>query len=483
MRDDSRSVVDRVEAAVLDSLRTAGACGCSEPVVLAVSGGADSLCLLYALLRTALEHRCVLHVAHLDHMLRGIESREDARFVAAQADALGLACTVEAKDVLGQQQAAHCSLEEAARDVRYAFLREVAVNTGASLVLTGHTRDDAVETVMLHILRGSGIHGLRGLELVARYPDRAGGAEAPGLRLIRPLIGVSRGDAACYCRALRLTPREDPSNESTVYLRNRVRLELLPSMRRLNPRVDDALLRLAAAAAADDDALSAAAQEWWQRCAGVWRDRVQLDAASFAVAPAAVQARVVFRVVAQLQGSSRDVTAEHVTAVRDIAAGSEGRQLDLPGGLVWRRAPGCVTAFLRDAVPCREPMPESPLPLDVPGEVGVPRGRVTARLVSLDEYLEEGPCVAFLDVDLCGRRLFVRRRRPGDRFRPLGLGGEKKLQDFMVDAHVPAEERDSVPVVCNESHVVWLAGLRLDDRVRVTPASRLLLRLDYVQPD
>ncbi len=482
MRRDGCSTVVQVEAAVSSMLRRSALGGPGRPVVVAVSGGADSLCLLYALHRLSAEHGWVLHVAHLDHLLRGDASKADARFVALQAAELGLTCTVEARDVATHREARRCSLEEAAREVRYAFLAEVAHHIGAGVVVTGHTQDDAVETIMLHLLRGSGVHGLRGLELVSPLPgalDREDSTRR--LRLVRPLLHLSRRQAEEYCAALGLEPRRDASNESTALQRNRVRLELLPALRQLNPRIDETLLRLSRLAAEDDDVLSALAQEAWRRLAVVEGDCVSLDRAAFLECAPAIQSRLVLKTVARLNGSARDVAAGHVFAVRSVAAGSTGGETQAGSGITWR----CERVRLvarrvagPGAPPCAA-VPVSPVTLCVPGEVRIPGGRLTARYVDSGGSREAGPLVAFLDADSSGSVLQVRRRRPGDRFRPLGMTGEKKLQDFLVDAHVDSSVRDGVPIVCSAHHIVWVAGLRIDDRVRVTPETRKVLRLEY----
>jgi tRNA(Ile)-lysidine synthase len=484
MKSTGRSLVEGVESAVRSGLRGAGVLQAGDTVVVAVSGGTDSLCLLYALHRLSAELQLSLHVAHLDHMLRGAESQEDARFVSSRAESLGLLCTVESRDVAAYRDAHHCSLEEAAREVRYSFLREVAHRVNAVAVVTGHTRDDAVETVMLHILRGTGVHGLRGLEPASPYPySPQDGVDKRALTLLRPMLQVSRSEAEGYCRALGLEPREDATNASLAYLRNRIRLELLPSMRQLNPRVDDALLRLSGLAAEDDEYLVSIARGLWERIATNAKDRIDIEASAFLESSPALQSRLIFEAMVQLTGTARDVTAEHIAAVRDIAAHACGRQVDLPGGIIWRRDHLALTAFRRSCAvdATRSLMPESPAELNVPGEVVVAGGRVTARLTAPGGGETDSPCVAHVDVELTGKRLFVRRRTPGDRFRPLGMAGEKKLQDFMVDAHIPSHARDRIPIVCSSSHIVWVAGWRVDDRVKVTAGTRDVLRLEFLR--
>ena len=484
MKQQGAARAGDIERAVRDALLRSQVLRPGGTLVVATSGGADSLCLLHVLHRISAEFGQSLHVAHLDHMLRGGESMADARFVHALAESLGLPCTVESRDAAAFRDAHRCSLEEAAREVRYAFLLDVARAAGAAAVATGHTRDDAVETVMLHILRGTGVHGLRGLEPVSRFPQSAGDAagETPPL-LLRPLLEVSRSETMDYCRSLGLMPREDSSNLAMAHLRNRIRLELLPSLRQLNPRVDDALLRLAGIAAEDDDCISSTAHELWERGAVVSEDAVTFPLDLFLASPPAVQSRLVLETMTRLSGSARDVALGHVEAVRDIASGPTGKRVDLPGGVTWRRERSSLRAFLRktEERELRATMPESPLELAVPGEVPVPGGRIAASLGESVHCAETSPYVAQLDAALTGDRLLVRRRRPGDRFRPLGMAGEKKLQDLMVDAHIPVDERDGIPIVCSTSHIVWVAGWRIDDRVKTTASTQRVLRLEFVR--
>jgi tRNA(Ile)-lysidine synthase len=474
---------DRVETKVLDFIRAQRLFEPGQSVVLAVSGGADSLCLLHVLLglRERLDIR--LHVAHLDHMLRGSESSLDARFVSSHARSLGLDCTVEARDVQAYRLGRRCSLEEAAREVRYTFLAGVARETGAAVIATGHTRDDSVETVMLHVLRGAGVHGLRGLDPVSPLHalPAAGVDRGAAPRLVRPLLPLSREETQEYCLASGLPARSDSSNESLSPLRNRVRLELLPYFRSLNPRFDDAVLRLSTAARDDDEHLSEVARTLWAELASVSAEGVSIDLRGFAGATRALQARLVCQAVEHLNGSARDVGFDHLAAVRDLVSKPVGKSVDMPGCVAWRREESSLVAFRTDMVieAPREGAPAEPVRILVPGETSIPCWHVTARLVEGAVDAGPGAFVAQFDVDRLGTCLFVRRRRPGDRFRPLGMSGEKKLQDFMVDSRIPAAHRDEVPIVCSESQIAWVVGWRIDDRVKVSPDTRAVLRLEF----
>jgi len=473
-----------LERGVLKAIRDRVLLRPGSVVVAAVSGGADSLCLLHVLARLADKLGVRLQVAHLDHMLRGAASRDDADFVAAQARALGLPCIVEARDVASWRRRRRCSMEEAAREVRYLFLHEVACSVGADAVATGHTRDDAVETLLLHVIRGSGLRGLRGLESDAPLPVRGGpdGAKA-AVRIVRPLLHLSRDQTRAYCRLLGLTAREDASNESLSHLRNRVRLQLLPRCRELNPRFEHALLRLGRAAASDDAHLEEECSNVYASIAHVQPGCVRLDVEGFSAASSAIQSRLVRRAHEQVAGDVRDVSMEHVCAVRRLAETQAGKHLCLVSGVTWSRETSDLVAFGRAHAPAGGGVkaPLNPVEIPVPGEVFISGWRVTTIFVDGPTgNLADDRFTAALDADNCGSRLFVRRRQPGDRFRPLGMAGTKKLQDFMVDAGISLAERDSVPLLCSQEQIAWVVGWRVDDRVKVTRATRRVLMVTFL---
>ena len=468
----NRSVLEMVDAGQLP-LR-------GKTVVVAVSGGADSLCLLHVLHKLVPGLGCTLHVAHLNHMLRGDEAADDARFVQCQCETLGLPCTVECRDVAAYRELHKYSLEEAARELRYAFLAEVARAAGASIVATGHTRDDLVETVLLHVLRGTGTHGLRGLEMIAPLPCQSPSERHP-LTVVRPLLHATREETEEYCRSLGVVPRVDSSNASPAFLRNRVRAELLPLARELNERVDDALVRLARAAGEDDEFISEMARVLWHRIATASDNEVRIDAEAFGSAAPALQHRLVVEAVRHLVGDARDLSAQQVRSVQFVATGGQGGRVETVGGLVWRRtADSLIVSPSRAAIRHARPeLPDECIPLDVPGKTDIPGWHAIASTVDVADCRDTGRFVACLDAKRIGTGLCVRKRRPGDRFQPLGMGAEKKLQDFMVDEKVPAEIRDYVPLVCARDRVVWVVGWRVAEWGRVVSDTESVLRLDF----
>ena len=305
-------------------------------LVVAVSGGPDSLALLHALHSLSAEIGLRLHGAHLDHGLRGEESAADARFVAAEFRRLGLPGTLECAAVASVRRERKLSLEEAARDVRYAFLAQVAERLDADAVALGHTADDQAETVLMRLLRGSGLAGLRGMSALT-HRTLAHGSVA----LVRPLLDVTRAEVAEFCRELGLAPRDDASNASTDMLRNRVRLDLIPYLEDYNPSVRRALLRLARSSARDLAYIEEQVDAAMLIVASRTSDGVALDRDSFARLHPAIQAHALRRAFAMCRGSARDLEQYHVDQMARLIGGRAGTSLDLPGG---RALPGRLRA-------------------------------------------------------------------------------------------------------------------------------------------
>jgi len=468
----SRSLRARARHFIVDH----GLIRAGDRVLVAVSGGPDSTCLLLTL--AALQHSLgfELHAAHFDHGLRGQRAAaREQRFVRSLTNRLAVPLRTGSGDVRARARGA--SIEEAARELRYRFLAGVARRQRCNVVAAGHTRDDQAETVLMHILRGSGMHGLAGMGASASWPVAVSGAVP---RLVRPLLALSRAETEACCRAAGLRPVRDPSNRSPAFLRNRVRAELLPLLRSYNPRIDDALVRLATTASSDIElleALAAAAPARTKRGEARLRRRALRDL------PSPLQRHAVRGAVARLLGSARGLSQRHVLAVLRAAAGPAGAQLDLPRGLQARVTRDAVVLTTRPA-PATRSLPARSVALAAPGSARIGPWRIEARLLQrrpADLRRTAGGAVAYLDADALGGRLSLRRRRPGDRFQPLGLARPKKLQDFLVDARVPREERDAIPLLVSRQGIAWVAGQRPAEWAKVAPATRRVLRLRAVR--
>lgn len=445
-----------------------------ERVLAGVSGGPDStaLAVVLARLREGLAIQPAL--AHFDHMLRSQrEAEEDARYVRCLAEGLGLAVSWGQADVRGHARAKGLSLEEAGRELRYAFLEAEAGRLVAGLVALGHTASDQAETVLMHVIRGSGLDGLAGMRARSAWPW------GQGPDLARPLLGVWRQDTERYCRELGLTPRRDPTNEQLEATRNRVRHQLLPVLREINPSVEEALVRLASAAAGYVEHLERQADGLWGALAREEALSVRFSRRSLVDLAPALAARLLRR-AARRVGGWVDLEAAHLQAMLEGLEVGRAR-LSLPRGLIFKAVGDEVGIFLAGAGAEEKAEPLPKMPLAVPGRTDLPGWTVEAEVITRPRDIRTADAwEAFLDAEAVAGGLTVRSRRPGDRLRPLGLGGEKKVQDLLVDAKVPVAARDGVPIVCAPWGVAWVVGQRIDERAAVREETSRVLHLRFI---
>ena len=448
-----------------------------QPLIVAVSGGPDSLALLLLLVELGQSPGLSIHVAHLDHGLRGQESREDAQFVEETARRLNLPVTLEQADVESYRMGRHLSLEEAAREVRYSFLSRTAAAQGAAVVVLGHTADDQAETILMHLLRGSGLSGLTGMSTVAHWPFPG---DSQGVTLVRPLLEVTREETKSYCLWKGITPREDSSNRSIQFTRNRLRSDLLPLLRSYNPRFQEALLRLGHSATQDQAYIVEEAARARERLAVDLGEGITIDREGFVALPPTLKRHLLRLIYQELRGSSHGLEHQHLEEMVRLSQGSTGKEIDLPDGLVFSVARDSLRLGFGKAWATDAPAIPGEYVLAVPGDIRIPGWTIKARLSRGKEASPYGGAYAVqLDEGRLGRRLLVRGRRPGDRFHPLGMTGTKKLRDFMVDAKVPRGMRDRVPLVLSEKGIAWVVGHRIAHWARIGEDTTEVVDLEF----
>lgn len=436
-----------------------------ESIVVGVSGGPDSTALLVLLSRLRAAFDFTITAAHFDHRLRSRdEAGADRSFVAQLCRPLGVPLITGAGDVRRRAKRESESIEEAARNLRYRFLGAEAKRAGATAVVVGHTRDDRAETVLMHLIRGSGLDGL------AAMPPRSPWPFGAGPDIARPLLEVNRRDVERYCRDLAIEPRLDPTNDLPIATRNRIRSELMPLLQSFNPKASEALARLADAAAADSAFIDAAVEVEWSRIADVSGGQVTFSRASLKSLPPPLAARLLRRAAAHIGAQPAAVHLDRLLASLE----KRRMRVAIPGGVVAIESERVVVAREHTAEPAQKLRERA---LAIPGRTRAGEWTIEATRVERDAIRPHDQFAALLDVDAIDGPLIVRSRKPGDRMRPLGLGGSKKLQDILVDAKVPQEERDSVPVVADRLGIVWVAGHCIDQRVAVAGKTRRVLRL------
>ncbi len=466
-----------LERKVLATIRARDLLPETGGLVLAVSGGPDSLAMLHAV--TGLCRRRFpdvrLTVAHLNHGIRK-EAGGDARFVRAQARALGLPCRVGRADVPARAGARGIGIEQAGREARYAFLESVARRVGATHIATAHHADDQAETVLMRVRRGAGPRGLSAIPYLreAFHSETAGSP----VRIVRPLLDVTRREIEDYLRRAGLRPRLDATNLSPDPLRNRVRLRALPALERAWPSLRRDLLRVASAAQALCAAagpLRAGAAPALFRRAG---DCLVFDAAAGRRLPASLLADAVGQALRETGLWRRMFERRHFISVVRLFRRSGA--VSLPGGLTARRTGDAVV--VHPAAPPPDDEAEAPLPPRRPG------ARSSNALIEAEvlpgsmEWLKERPAdgtVEFADYDRIAPPLCVRPVRAGDRMRPLGMRGRRKVGDILTDLRLPLWERRNARVLTAGGAPIWILGARLSDDVKLTPQTRLALRLTW----
>ena len=452
-----------LEAQVLASLHRLGCPWENTGMVVAVSGGPDSMALLHALMALGEQANLTLHVAHLDHDFRGEEAEVDARFVAQAAADLGLPSTIGKADPGEyQQKMGISSFEEAAREVRYSFLGEVSEATGLGIVALGHTFDDLAETVLMRIMRGSGTLGLRGMVELSDWTSREGDKRAT---LFRPMLGVSKEEALRYCAEKDITCRRDTGNILMRFTRNRVRHHLIPALEEFNPNVKGALVRLSRIAGLEADYLEQELAEAWASLAEVQDGRVVLDVPSLGELHPLMQRLVLARAYEEASGSRRRLGEAHILAMVRMLESASVSTTNLPKGLRLVRSYSSLILGKEPEILCPFPEIAGTHSLNLPQTGGqaithIPGWRVTLAEEPAGRPMPGDPFEAHLDAEAMGGALEVRVRRPGDRFQPLGSDGTGKLQDFFVDRKVPRHWRDRIPLVVGQPGIAWVVGYR-----------------------
>lgn len=451
-------------------------------IVVGVSGGPDSLTLLHVLRALRDEYKLTLHIAHLNHQLRGDESNADAEFVRAIANEWKLPATIETRDVKTLAQQHHLSIEEAARRARYAFLAQVAQREGAWLVAVAHHRDDQVETLLLHLLRGAGLAGLRGIQYKTPLRGAGFGLDASFdesmLSLIRPLLDVTRTDIDEYAHAHYLAPRLDRSNFETAFARNRLRYNVIPFLETFNPNLRDALYRTSLSISDDYDFIDKVVADELARVARTEQGAFVFAREAWCALHPALQRGTLREAIRRIRGDLRNISWTHVEEARKIALKKNaGAEATLANGLIL--VVGYSEFVLADAAQ-GVPLPDLPLlhadSLPVPSE-GLTELPATDWVIET-QLLDEMPqaadrWTAVLDSAMCRGERFLRHRRPGDRFQPAGMNGHTRtLHEFMIDEKIQRTVRALLPLLVVGDRIVWVCGLRVDERAKVTPSTR-----------
>ena len=418
-------------------------------VLCAVSGGADSMCLLHWLSR---REGITLHAAHFDHRLRGAESEGDAAFVRGWCAQAGIPFHLGQADVAAEAARRGQGIEETARELRYAFLEETAAETGAAVIATAHNADDNAETLLLRLARGSGLQGLTGI------PPRRG-------KVVRPLLTTPRAEILAYLEAELLPHREDSSNSDEAYARNRVRAQVMPVLRSLNPRFPETCAASLRSLRADNDYLNAQAA-MMDRYARWAEDDLVIEAHYIADLPAALAPRAVRRLLERMGDGAMDCSAAHLNGIVELCRGDDpSAVLCLPHGRLAQR-------IYRDLLLTTQTAPLPPLtptPLNFQGETAPENSRYTCRCERAVCPQEPKAGIWYFRSDALGPDALLRPRQPGDALSLPGRDGTKTVKKWLIDAKVPRRFREQLPVLADGDGPAALAGFGPEERRLARP--------------
>jgi tRNA(Ile)-lysidine synthase len=460
-------------------------------IVVGVSGGPDSLSLLDGLNQLGYP----IIAAHFDHGLRA-ESAEDARQVDRIAQQMGVPFCLGRADVRSLAAESGLSIEEAARKARYHYLFHEARARRAQAVAVAHTADDQVETVLMHLLRGSGLNGLKGMPARVILPEWD-----DSIPVVRPLLSIWREETEAWCSARGLAALIDPSNQDRVYFRNRLRHELIPYLQGYNPNIKEGIWRMARTLTADWEVLEEQVEQAWQRC---WLEEspawVTLSLADIQDLPPGLQRALLRRAIGRLRPGLRDIDYAVVDRALDwLHTQQTGRWLELAAGLQLWIEWGRVYISETRALPMDESWPQVPpgegADLPVPGEIDLGRSWSlradwetpgsavkTARSFLAGEGVGRLELDAWLDGEKLQLPLRVRGLRPGERLVPFGmLGHSLKLSDYYTNRKLPVRARAGWPLVLSGAQVAWAAGLRMSEPFKVTPDTRRVVHLQLAK--
>jgi tRNA(Ile)-lysidine synthase len=436
-----------------------------ERVVVALSGGPDSTALLAVLASIAHEMDLSLIVAHFNHGLRGAESDEDEKFSRDLSDRMGLVFCAAKMD---QNNKKGVSPEDFYRRERYSFLNKVAADYQAQKIALGHNLQDQAETVLLNLLRGSGLEGLKGI-----LPKRDG-------NIIRPLIEISRPEIISYLNKAGISYRQDSSNNSRMYLRNQIRNELIPHLKeKYNPKIEESLAQMAKILRKEDEFIRQyTAQALQSSFIQRQQDRILLNIAYINQLPEAIRLRLFKTILEDFSPAKNGFSFIHIKSLDNLSQKCEsGKRLVLPLGIEIRRE------YDNLILECKKPrfaQARYEYPMNIPGSVYIKERKVTLRaeLTTKESIDLKSKNEVYLDLDKLQQPVVIRNRRDGDRFQPLGMPGQQKIKNLFVNRKIPSSQRNEIMLLVDRHSVIWIENMHLNDRVKITAETKNVLKLE-----
>ena len=431
---------------------------------LAVSGGPDSMAMAHALIENQKEMASDIEILHFNHQIRGAAAKSDSVFVQTYFDSLGIPTYASEKNVVELSRKNKISIEDAARLARYEFFAShIHEKDNKSILILGHNFEDQVETILMHIIRGSGLNGLQGM---AEMSHQTIGTLS--LNIFRPMLSLNRSSILKYCSDNNIPWRSDQTNTSTEYTRNSIRLELLPFLEKYNPGIFKSINKLGHSAKRDYEYINAKVDELWSSLVTIMDEGIRIQINPFNKLHPSLKWRILQRAAHVAIGDRQNLFYKHVESMLDITEGATGRSLNLPAGIVVMKEYEELVIFKTTDSPSKITSLNDTTLIQTPGTTLTEQWKISASLESVPDFshtesMQKGILSTSLNINLSNGPLWVRYRNPGDVFQPSGMTNSKKLQDFMVDSKIPRRDRDSIPLIVSSKGIAAVVGWRTAD--------------------
>ncbi|MBL4936923.1 tRNA lysidine(34) synthetase TilS [Clostridium sp. YIM B02515] len=452
---------------VLSTIKKYNMFSSGDKVIAAVSGGPDSICLLHILYKLQEEFNIKLYAAHINHCLRGEEADKDEEYVKDFCRKHDIPCFSRKIDINKLAKERGLSSESAGREARYEFFDELFKELDAQKIALAHNANDQAETVLMRIIRGTGMEGIVGIK-----PMR-------GNIFVRPLINIRRESIEAYCEENNLSPRIDKSNLENIYARNKVRLELLPYIKEnFNSDIISALNRLSETISTDNNYLESKALKKYKIYCSNKEQKVIINKEAF-IEDEAILSRVIRLALKDVKGSLNNIEKVHIYDLIELQRLGTGKRLTLPENLIAYNNYGNIELGLSKVYVNNKNREEYELTIGEDNYIEQFNINVSIRIIDKNEKIDfkEKDCVKYFNYDKLKEKITVRNRKEGDRFSPFGMKGNKKLKDLFIDLKVPKEERDNIPLICFDDEIAWISGYRISENYKVDKNTKNILEI------
>ena len=439
-----------------------------DSLVVGVSGGYDSICLLHVLHKLSQTWQLKLYAVHLNHGIRGAEADSDAEYVSDICKKLDITCFIEYFDIPNYAKKTGKSEEEAGREIRYSMFEKVREKTNSNKIVVAQNMNDNVETILMHFMRGAGIEGLIGIDAVRN-------------NIVRPLIETDRADIEEYCKTNNLQPRTDRTNLETIYMRNKTRLQLLPYIREnFNQNIEKTLLRLSDIVKEDNLYLEQQTMEAFKEMALVMKEKTVFDTAKIIKCHKSIQRRLIRLGIEKLLDSYYGFELKHIDGALQLLTEKTGAAIVLPNAI--RAYISYDSLIIERIVSTEKDLFYFSLDLEKVNEIKGKDLHIEIKNVerNIFQQQERDAYTVYIDRDKINNGLVYRNRRNGDVFSPIGMRGTKKLKEYFIDEKVAREKRDDIGLIADGSDIVWVIGKRLSEKYKVVNETKNIISIKQI---